>query len=38
MDGQFAGARAKEDRSFVASASVGAIRIDPETAAIKRGK
>jgi hypothetical protein len=30
--------RAKEDRSFVASASAGAIRIDPETAAIKRGK
>ena len=38
MDARFAGPTAKEDRSFVASASAGVIRFDPETAAIKRGK
>ena|GEM_PF-3609726 len=38
MDARFAGPAAKEDRSFVASASAGVIRFDPETAAIKRGK
>ena len=38
MDGRFAGSTAKEDRSFAASASVGAIRFDPEAAAIERGK
>jgi len=38
MDARFAGPAAKEDGSFVASASAGVIRFDPETAAIKRGK
>jgi hypothetical protein len=34
MDSRFAEATAKEYRSFAASASVGAIRFDPETATI----
>jgi hypothetical protein len=38
MDSRFAEARAKEDRSFAASASAGVIRFNPLAAAIKRGK
>ena len=38
MDGRFAGSTAKEDRSFVISASAGVIRFNPLAAAIKRGK
>lgn len=38
MGSRFAEARAKEDRSFAASASAGAIRFDPLAAAIERGK
>ena len=38
MDGRFAEATAKEDRSFVTSASAGVIRFNPLAVAIKRGK